>query len=353
MNFRSLFSITNKEFVTGIAVLLLSIAIIAGSRLMRLYDSQAVSSNEPAQIYLDGPTQLPELSDSLNSRGVITNQQEFEWAAKIFGWRNFQEGHYRVDRSFTYNEFLSKLARGVQDPVNVTVLPGRSEGEIARMVSNSLQLDSADFHQAITDTAVLGEINLRPEDVVGRFFPNTYSVFWTTSAESFFERIIREFNAVIEEHQERIEESDLTIEEVITLASIVEWEAKDKSEKKRISGLYWNRLNQGMRLQSDPTVNFAVGERRRLLYEDYNVDHPYNTYRNSGLPPGPITNPDMQSIEAALYPEDHDYLYMVASPEGSHSFSETFEEHRQKSAEWRQWIQEQYRIKQLRENGSQ
>ncbi len=104
-----------------------------------------------------------------------------------------------------------------------------------------------------------------------------------------------------------------------------------------------------MRLQADPTINYVIGERRRILYEDYKIDHPYNTYINSGLPPGPITNPSLSSIEAALYPENHDYLYMVASPDGSHDFSETFEEHKRKSAKWRQWLQEQYRIKRQRE----
>ncbi|MDX1591417.1 MAG: endolytic transglycosylase MltG, partial [Balneolaceae bacterium] len=106
---------------------------------------------------------------------------------------------------------------------------------------------------------------------------------------------------------------------------------------------------RGMPLQADPTVLYALGERRRLLFEDYQYQHPYNTYLYRGLPPGPITNPDEASINAVLNPEDHGYYYMVATPDGTHRFSRTFEEHRQASDEWRRWIREQYRIRDQRE----
>ena len=146
-------------------------------------------------------------------------------------------------------------------------------------------------------------------------------------------------------YADQISQSRYSLSEIVTLASIVEMEAKVADEKPRIAGLYLNRLSRNMLLQADPTVIYAVGERRRLLFKDYRVDHPYNTYLYAGLPPGPITNPDESSIRAVLQPEEHDYFYMVASPNGSHRFSRTFEEHRQASEEWRRWIQEQYRIR--------
>lgn len=342
---------SKKEFVYGGLLLLVVALLVAGSRWSRLHDSQAISSDSPVHLYLEETTQLPQLNKMLVDSGLVSSEEEFQWAADLLGWRNFQKGHYLVDQGFTYDEFLSKLARGIQDPVSVTILPGQSKARIAQSVSKSMQFDSLAFHQTLNDSSYLSEHDLQEEDVIGRLYPNTYSVFWTSSPQSFLKRILSEFNkTVIQKYQDRFAEVDQSIGEVLTLASIVEWEAQSEEEEAMISGLYFNRLDRGMRLQADPTVRYAIGEGRRLLYEDYKLDHPYNTYRYSGLPPGPITNPSLSAIEATLYPEEHDYLYMVASPEGSHAFSKTFDEHKQKSAKWRQWIREQYRIKEQREN---
>jgi UPF0755 protein len=345
------FGLTNNELVFGLLLLFGSAFFIAEMRWSRLNNPEAISSDVPVHVYLnEDRTNLDSLNKILDAKGLIENQEEFYWAAQLFGWRMFREGHYLVDRGFSYDEFLSKLARGIQDPVSVTIFPGRSKGDIVNSVSSALQFDSLAFHRTITDSTFLDSLDLDPEDVIGRFYPNTYSVYWTNSPEAFFQRVLKEFNrAVVGKYQSRIDELETTVDDIITLASIIEWEATHGDEKERISGLYWNRLEQGMRLQSDPTINYAIGERRRILYEDYKIDHPYNTYLYRGLPPGPITNPSLSSIEAALYPEDHDYLYMVASPDGNHDFSETFEEHKRKSAEWRRWLQEQYRIKKQKE----
>src|SRR5699024_5296026 len=125
---------------------------------------------------------------------------------------------------------------------------------------------------------------------IGYLYPNTFKMYWTISPEEAVKRILEVFDiSVVQPNKKRFAELDKTVEEILTLASIVEWEARKQEEKAIISGLYWNRLDRGMRLQADPTVNFAVGERRRLLYQDYEVDHPYNTYLHAGLPPGPIT----------------------------------------------------------------
>ncbi|WP_445666146.1 endolytic transglycosylase MltG [Fodinibius sp. AD559] len=350
MNNKRFILFSSDEFIFGILVLLTTIFFVAESRWLRLYNSQAISAEKPVQVYLEESTQLENLAQILADSSLIESEEELKWAAGIFGWKRFQEGHYLVDQSFNYDAFLSKLGRGIQDPVSVTILPGRRKADIAERVASQLKFDSLTFHHTIEDSVLLAKHELDQKDVIGRLLPNTYSVYWTTSSESFFERILNEFDtAVVESYQEQMEELDRSVDEIVTLASIIEWEARNGEEKRTISGLYWNRLNRGMRLQADPTVNFAIGERRRLLYEDYQVDHPYNTYLYRGLPPGPITNPDLASIKAALYPENHDYLYMVATPSGEHAFSKTFEEHKRKSAKWRKWLQEQYRIKRMNE----
>lgn len=342
--------LSKKELITGLFLFFIAALLVAGLRWSRLHGGEAISSPKTVHVYVEDSTGLEELSFQLKELGLIENREEFLWAARIFGWRTFLEGHYLVKKGFSYNAFLSKLARGIQDPVAVTILPGRTEADIVEAVSRSLQFDSLDFHQVLNDSAYLAQLNLKPKDVIGRLFPNTFFMYWTASPKEAFERILEVFNAsVISAYQQRFNELDKTVNEIITLASIVEWEARKREERPIISGLYWNRLEKGMRLQADPTVNFAIGERRRLLYEDYETQHPYNTYLYRGLPPGPITNPSLSSIKAALFPADHDYLFMVATPDGSHGFSETYAEHLEKSAEWQEWIQKQYRIKRRRE----
>ncbi|WP_246043090.1 endolytic transglycosylase MltG [Fodinibius saliphilus] len=354
LNIRSNTAISSDELIMGLLVLFISAFLVAESRWSRLHNEQAIYSDSAHHLYLHEKTDLTELSDSLSKAGIVKNREELRWAAELLGWKRFREGHYLIDKKYTYDAFLSKLARGIQDPVSVTILPGKSVGKIAAMVSEDMQFDSLSFRKVIRDSSILEKQKLTPRGVIGRLYPNTYSLFWTASPRKFFKRILSEFDkAVIKPNKSKFEKLDYTVDEIVTLASIVEWEAKSKAEQATISGLYWNRLERGMRLQADPTVNYAVGERRRLLYEDYRIDHPYNTYQYRGLPPGPITNPSSGAIEAALYPEKHDYLYMVASPDGTHSFSKTFEEHKRKSAEWRKWLQKQYRIKEQRKRNSE
>jgi UPF0755 protein len=346
--------LSSDELLFGSLLFFLITFIVAESRWSRLYNVNAVQADDPVHIYLEDRIDLSSLSDILVDSGLVRNKEELHWAANLMGWRFFREGHYVVDQGYTYDTFLSKLARGIQDPVSVTILPGKTKGEIARAVSEKMQFDSLTFRNTIEDSVLLDEMNLQPENVIGKLYPNTYAIFWTLSSENVFRKIIDEFNkAVVKRYRNRFDELGYSVEEIITLASIVEWEGKNVEELSTISGLYWNRLERGMRLQADPTVNFAVGKRRRLLYKDYQVDHPYNTYNYRGLPPGPITNPGLNAIKATVFPEEHNYLYMVASPDGSHAFSETYEEHNRKSAKWRKWLQEQYRIKEQQQHNSQ
>lgn len=330
--------------------MLLVIIIIAGSRLMRLEGEDSISVEKEYELYLEESIELEELADIFADSGIVQDTSELKWASRLLGWNRFSNGHYKIDGSYSYDSLLSKMARGIQDPVTVTLIPGSTEDRLAERMISSFQFDSVSFYNTINDSAFIRELNIERKDLLGRLYPDTYSLYWTATPESVIKRILSEFqNSVVEPNRAAFNRVDKTVDEIVTLASIIEWEATKDEEKNKISGLYWNRLHRGMRLQADPTVNFVVKERRRLLYEDYEIDHPYNTYLNSGLPPGPITNPSLSSIEAALNPASHDYLYMVASPEGTHVFSETFEEHKRESAKWREWIREQYREKRRRE----
>lgn len=346
---------SQQEFLVLILLLFFSFFSVFISRYERLYDPDAISSKDGTDtlaVYLEEPGSFGELIRALEEREIQYDEEELKWAGRIFGWNYFRPGRYEIKRYTNYNEFLSRLTRGRQDPVNIRIRAGSSPERFSRDISSMLKADSLAFVRTLRDSSLLNEHELDTTTLFGRMLPNTYQEFWTAPPKSFINRILDVFNKrIAQRYEDKIEELEYSLDEMLTLASIVEWEAKLDSEKKRISGLYWNRLKRGMRLQADPTVLYALGERRRILYEDYDIDHPFNTYKISGLPPGPITNPSQSSIEAALYPEDHDYLYMVAVPdsEGEHGFSETYSEHRRKSRKWQQWIREQYRKKRMKE----
>ncbi|WP_340105013.1 endolytic transglycosylase MltG [Rhodohalobacter sp. 8-1] len=336
-----------REFLAALLILLIGFTAVFGTRYTRLYSEDSITTDGTVELLVYERIGFEELHTSLDSLNVDVDYEEFKWAANLLGWRSFRPGRYEINSAISYPELLSNLARGIQDPGNVVVHSGITPELLSERLANQLQADSLSFLKLFTDSSVVArELGLTGEELFSRMLPNTYQMYWTSSPDAVVRRIYREFEQnVANELAQEIARSSFSLGEVITLASIVEWEAKDANEKARISGLYQNRIKRNMRLQADPTVLYALGERRRLLYEDYTYEHPYNTYMNAGLPPGPITNPDLRSIRAVLNPEEHDYLFMVATPEGNHDFNETFDEHRESSENWRRWIREQYRIK--------
>jgi len=343
---------SGREFIFGVVLWLSAAFLIAELRWSRLYEKPALLADEAVDLYLSEQRDVDGLMRKLEKQDILPDKEEFLWAVETLHWTHFKEGHYRLREGVSYEELLSKLGKGLQDPIRLTVLPGQSESRLVQSISGAFRFDSTALKQVLTDSSFLAEAGVDSQRVIGRLYPATYDFYWTASPGSVIRRVLDTFeNNIISEYGERFDELGKSVNEIVTLASIIEWEARHESEKDTISGLYWNRLEKGMKLQADPTINYAVGERRRLLYEDYKIDHPYNTYLYPGLPPGPVTNPGKSSIRAALFPKDHDYLFMVASPTGKHGFSETYSEHQRKSAEWREWLEEQYRIK--RERGQE
>jgi len=344
------FYINKMELIIGFLAFLLIFLLSFYSRLLRITDGDAIKTSEAVELILLEDISLTELLNHNQVKAIIDNPAEVKWVAGMLGWKNFKSGRYLFEGNYGYEVFLSKLARGVQDPVSLTIIPGSTITSVAEKAAGLLNFETEQFISVFEDSAFFQETGLTKEKLFGRMYPETYKVYWSTKPKVLLRRILREFDRnVTQQHAPRADSLGLTIDELLTLASIIEWEANNDEEKPRISGLYWNRLNKNIPLQADPTVNYALGERRRLLFEDYKIDHPYNTYLYTGLPPGPVTNPGLSSILAALYPEDHNYLYMVANPQGGHTFTRTFEEHQQASEKWRKWIREQYRIKRNRE----
>ncbi len=318
---------------------------------MRISAQTAVVSTIPTEVYLEEETDIDKLLAALSGTNLTFNEEELRWVSRLLGWRTFKKGHYQLEGEYSYDEFLTKLALGSQDPVSITILPGITIERFSRNVAYTMQFDSSEIASLFNDEAFLEEKGLNKEQLFGRMLPNTYDVYWTNSAQSVIERVLREFDSIVNQaYGAKADSLGYAIDEIVTMASIVEWEANIESEKPIVSGLYWNRLKNRMYLQADPTINYAVGERRRLLLQDYKVGHPFNTYTNFGLPPGPVTNPSLSTIKATLYPDEHDYIYMVANPEGGHVFNVDYEDHLRDSETWRRWLRKQYRIKRQRES---
>lgn len=310
------------------------------------------TSQDDISLYFDLAQPMDSVFSVLEKKGLSINSEIFDWARRLSGWKIVPKGHYLVTKSSSLDQLLEKLGRGLQDPISLTILPGKNIESIIEQLDRQSLYDEYDFLEVLKDDTWLSEINSNATRVIGQLYPETYSVYWTDKPKTIIGRLIEESTKALSNFIDEDPFASSKWEEIIIMASIIEWEYRFEEEKKRIGGLYWNRINSNMRLQADPTVNFALGERRRLLYKDYNFEHPYNTYQIDGLPPGPITNPSYSSLEAAARPERHEYLYMVASPKGTHAFSTSYKDHLKASKIWRDWIQEQYRIKKQREQSS-
>ncbi|BBM73567.1 endolytic transglycosylase MltG [Rhodothermus marinus] len=286
--------------------------------------------------------------DSLQAAGILRHRASFVWLARLTGWhRQIKAGYYTFEAGASNYHLLSVLRRGLQTPVRVTIPPGSRAEVVAAVVCRTLACVPDSLLAALRDSSLAAELGTDTLHLFGRLLPDTYFFYWLTDPRTVIRRVHQHFlDFFTPERRARADSLGLSIDEVVTLASIVEWEAGPE-ERPRIAGVYLNRLRRGMPLQADPTVQYAVlqleGQKRRLLFADYQIDHPYNTYRFRGLPPGPITNPSPDAIDAVLHAERHDYLYFVADGEGGHVFSRTFREHVRAANRYRRLMEQRRR----------
>ena len=235
------------------------------------------------------------------------------------------------------------LRGGNQTPLSLTIQNVRTLDQLTGRVAARLEMDSvtlANFFNTQFDSLA----QTTPETRLTRFIPNTYEFYWTVTPEDFVSRMLKEHEKFWnEERQAKAAALNMTPTEVYTLASIVEKETNYNPEKPRVAGVYLNRLAIDMPLQADPTVVFAVGdfEMKRGYHGHLQIDSPYNTYKNTGLPPGPIFMPGIPSIDAVLNREQHNYLYFCAKPpeEGEgHAFAETYDAHLVNANRYQKWL---------------
>lgn len=320
-----------KKFAIIAAVVFLAAAIGAGVAAYVVLLAPAVPENSAHRDFIiHRGMSLQQIADSLAQQGFITARDRFIFADKILGWGNqLKAGRYALPPAAS-NLTLYKIFReGKAAQLRVTLPEGKTAEDFAGILRRALDIDSTDFVRLAQDSALARQLGVPAAHLEGYLYPDTYNFYWGTSPKDIIRVMVQEFHRRMEDSlAQRANELGLKLQEVVTLASIIEGEAMVDSERAIIAAVYHNRLRKGILLQADPTIQYIVpGPPRRLLKRDLEIDSPYNTYRYPGLPPGPVNNPGMASIRAALYPAGVEYLYFVATGDGSHRFSRTLSEH--------------------------
>ena len=281
----------------------------------------------------------------------VKSMSSFEIMAKLRSYPDHvKPGRFLLKKGMNTFQIVGAMRRNV--PVDLAFNNQERLENLCERLSSQIEPDTTKLLAAFRDTAFLQKNGFSNETVFAMFLPNTYQVYWNISAEKFRDKMLEEYNKFW--NKDRIAKAtalNLTPVQVITLASIVQKESAKKSERPTVAGVYLNRLAKEMPLQADPTVIYALKLRdndfnqviKRVLYNDLFIASPYNTYQNTGLPPGPIAMPDVDAIDAVLNAEKHDYIYFCASVEkfGYHVFASTYEAHQVNEKKYSEWMNAQ------------
>lgn len=321
-----------KVILWVVALLLLTGVVSAGVAYYYLFAPQ-FHPQKTAYIYIDRDDTTDSIYNKVKAEGKPNSFIGFKWMAQ---WRNYSRnihtGRYAIRPGESVYHVFSRLYRGYQEPINLTIGSVRTLDRLARSVGKQLMIDSTEIAQIMNDSLFQQKLGYNKETIACLFIPETYQIYWDMSANDFFERMQKEHQRFW--NQERLNKAKaigMTPEEVCTLASIVEEETNSNPEKPMVAGLYINRLHTGMPLQADPTIKFALQDfsLRRISNAHLAVNSPYNTYLNPGLPPGPIRIPTPIGLDAVLNYTKHSYIYMCAKEDfsGTHNFAANYTDH--------------------------
>lgn len=319
-------------------VLLISISVLAISMTFYFYQvffspNTLVESDQPYMLKIPTNAVFKNVNDQLYTDRVINDALSFGFVAKILGYQEgVKPGLYKIDPKMNNLQLVRMLRSGAQVPVKVTFNNVRTKEDLAEKITANLEVTQEQFLTLIQDSVYIRKFDFEEETIMSMFIPNTYEFWWNTSPEALFDRMYKEYQTFwTEERKQKAQALGLSQKEVSTLASIVQAESQKADERPKIAGVYLNRLKIGMALQADPTLVYATGDftLKRILNIHKEIDSPYNTYKNAGLPPGPINLPDINSLNAVLNAEKHSYMYFCAKEDfsGYHAFAVTYTEH--------------------------
>jgi len=336
-----------------IAIVLLG-AVAMGGFAWYVYNTaftpNTAFNNNEAHVYIptnatiyDVIDELEPLIDNPDSFLAIADRKQYSSSIKA--------GHFIIRKGMSNNDIVNTL-RSKNIPINIKFNNQERLENLAGHISRQIEADSTSLITAMRDPEFLKKVGLNDDTALSLYIPNTYEFYWNTSAETFRERMKKEYERFWSDSRiEKAKKQNLTKEQVMSLAAIVQKETAKVDERPRVAGVYLNRLKVGMLLQADPTVIYALKREtndydqviKRVLYKDLELDSPYNTYKYAGVPPGPIAMPDISSIHAVLNPEQHDYYYFVADVTnfGYHKFAKNLAQHNANKAQYVRWVNSQ------------
>ena len=324
-----------KTYIKRFILILLFVFIISNVILyyygMQLLEPVNLEDPEAKIVEINAGDSSNEIINNLYNLGLIQDPLVFEIYLRINNLTpKMQAGHYNLNTAMSAQEIAQKIVAGETATHKVSIPEGLRVYELAdKFVEIGLDRDK------LLEIIREDELEFLPDEredinynLEGFLFPDTYHIPYGAKEREVINLMLREFERQIEPLRGEIEESDFSLYEIITIASLIEGEVILNSEKPIVASVIYNRLEDNMMLQLDATVQYLIKEHRyRILYSDLRIDSPYNTYQRIGLPPGPINNPGIDSIKGALNPEDTDYFYYVSEGDGSHVFTETYQQH--------------------------
>lgn len=333
--------------ISFITIVIIVSAIIAYKYFSKIYVSNVI---ENSAVFIPSNASFDEVSKILHP--YVNNSNSFNWVAHRKNYPNvIKAGKYLIKKGMNNNELVNLLRSGNQSPIKLTFNNQDTLEKLAGRIAEQIEADSIDILITVLDSDFLRKNGFNKHDILGMFIPNSYEVYWNTSALQFRDRMLKEYaNFWNSSRAEKAKAMNLSKKEVITLASVVQKETAKVNERTTVAGLYLNRLRGRWPLQADPTIIFALKQKhgqdyevKRVLNADLDIDSPYNTYKNAGLPPSLIAMPDISSIDAVLNPKNHDYYYMCASVTniGSHEFAKTLSQHNVNASKYQRWVSKQ------------
>ena len=330
-------------------VLFLLGALVAGTGAWMMFRPNTPVYEGERSVRIPPGSSFETVVDSLENGDLLTSRSSFRWMGEVTGWGSqIKAGHYAFETGQSNYDLLNTLRKGLQTPIRLTIPPGTRPEVAAAVAGRDMAFDADKFLAALHDPEVASAAGTDTLHLFSYMLPETYFFYWLTDAPTVVKRIKDQFeNFYTETMARKAKSMGLSTDDVLNLAAIVEWETSVEEEKPRVAGVYLNRLRKSWPLQADPTVQFAIlqseGQKRRLFNRDYDINHPYNTYRIGGLPPGPVTNPSPSSIRAVVNAEKHNYMYFVAKPGGGHVFNTNLADHTRDARRFHQYMRERRR----------
>ena len=340
-----MFKISRKK-ITIITVSVFSLIVVVSALGLGLFFLTPAKRGGSDQVIVlkEGMT-LKEVADELERTGIISHGSLFMMWARLLGYsRQIKAGEYRLNSNMPPIKILKDLTRGAIITHSITIPEGFTKEQIAELLAIKGLADKKEFLSLTDDPEVSKKYGVGGSGLEGFLYPDTYQFGRGLFAESIIHVMVKRFWEVMRPFKVRVSETGMTMEEVVTLASIVEKETGRPEERSLIASVFLNRLKHGMRLESDPTVIYGMTNfNGNLTRKDLSTPTPYNTYVILGLPPGPVANPGLESIKAVLYPAETDYLYFVSKNDGSHYFSKTLSEHNKAVNRYQKKMPERHR----------